>query len=116
MNNAARGREPAAGHPGLAVKYLETALRSRPNYFDAHYNLGTALAMQNDFAGALEHFRAAVQINPQDANAQANLGAALAETGDWKEARVHLEKALAIDPTLANARENLEQLNRSSPQ
>jgi tetratricopeptide (TPR) repeat protein len=116
VNNAIAGTNLAAGHPDLAVRYLQTALRSRPNYFDAHYNLGTALAMQSDFTGALEHFRAAVQINPQDANAQANLGAALQATGDLREARTHLERALAIDPTLANARENLEQLNRGTPQ
>lgn len=116
VNNAVAGLNLAGAHPEIAVKYLETALRSRPNYFDAHYNLGTALAMQNDFVGAVEHFRQAVHINPQDANAQANLGAALAATGDLKEARVHLERALAIDPTLANARDNLEQLNGSAPQ
>jgi tetratricopeptide (TPR) repeat protein/mono/diheme cytochrome c family protein len=116
VNNAVAGLNLSRGHPEIAVKYLETALSSRPDYFDAHYNLGTALAMQNDFAGALEHFRAAVQINSQDANAQANLGAALAATGDLKEARVHLERALAIDPTLANARDNLQQLNGSAPQ
>jgi Flp pilus assembly protein TadD len=77
--------------------------------------LGTALAMQNDFAGALEHFRAAVRLNSQDANAEANLGTALAETGNWKEAREPLEKALAIDPNLALARENLDQVKRQSP-
>ena len=35
--------------------------------------------MQNNFAVAIEEFRAAVRLNPQDANAEANLGAALAE-------------------------------------
>jgi tetratricopeptide (TPR) repeat protein len=112
VNNAIAGANLAAGHPDAAVAYLQTALRSRPDYFDAHYNLGTALAMQNDFAAAVEEFRAAVRLNPQDANAEANLGAALAELGNWKEARAHLEKALAIDPTLANARDNLEQVKR----
>jgi tetratricopeptide (TPR) repeat protein/mono/diheme cytochrome c family protein len=115
VNNAIAGANLAAGHPDAAVAYLQTALRSRPNYFDAHYNLGTALTMQNNFAAAAEEFRAAVRLNPQDANAEANLGAALAELGNWKEARAHLEKALAIDPTLANARDNLEQVKRESP-
>jgi tetratricopeptide (TPR) repeat protein/mono/diheme cytochrome c family protein len=115
VNNAIAGANLAAGHPDVAVAYLQTALRSRPDYFDARYNLGSALAMQNNFAAAVEEFRAAVRINPQDANAEANLGAALAELGNWKEARAHLEKALAINPNLANARENLEQVKRELP-
>jgi len=115
VNNAIAGANLAAGHPGAAITYLQTALRSRPDYFDAHYNLGTALAMQNNFVAAVEEFRAAVRLNPQDANAEANLGAALAELGNWKEARTHLEKALAINPALTNARDNLEQVKRELP-
>jgi len=115
VNNAIAAANLAAGPPDRAVTCLRTALRSRPDYFDAHYNLGTALAMQNNFAAALEEFRAAVRLNPQDANAEANLGAALAELGNWKEARVHLEKALAINPNLTNARDNLEQVKRELP-
>jgi Flp pilus assembly protein TadD len=115
VNNAIAGANLAAGHPDSAVSYLQTALRSRPDYFDAHYNLGTALAMQNNFAAAVEEFRAAARINPEDANAEANLGAALAEQGNWKEARTHLEKALAINPNLTNARDNLEQVKRELP-
>jgi Flp pilus assembly protein TadD len=110
-----RERISLAGHPDVAVTYLQTALRSRPDYFDAHYNLGTALAKQNNFAAAVGEFRTAVRLNPQDANAEANLGAALAELGNWREARTHLEKALAIDPTLANARDNLEQVKCGPP-
>ena len=115
VNNAIAGANLAAGHPDAAITYLQTALHSRPDYFDAHYNLGTALAMQNNFAAAVGEFRAAVRLNSQDANAEANLGAALAELGNWKEARAHLEKALAIDPTLTNARDNLEQVKRALP-
>src|SRR6202011_999929 len=102
VNNAIAGTNLAAGDPETAVAYLQAALRSRPDYFDAHYNLGTALAMQNNFAGAVEEFRAAARLNPQDANAEANLGAVLAELGNWKDARTHLEKALIINPNLTN--------------
>jgi tetratricopeptide (TPR) repeat protein len=115
VNNAIAGIHLAGGDPENAAKYLEVALRTRPNYFDAHYNLGTALAMQNNFVGAVDQFRAAVQLNGQDANAEANLGAALAETKSWKEARLHLERALAMNPNLANARDNLQQVMRELP-
>jgi len=46
VNNAFAAANMAAGHPEAAIKYLEAALRSRPDIFDAHYNLGTALAMR----------------------------------------------------------------------
>ena len=88
------------------------ALRARPDYFDAHYNPGNALASHGDFNGALAHFRAAVRLNPQDANAEANLGSALAETGNVKEARLHYERALALNPNHELARENLQQLDQ----
>ena len=115
VNNAIAGANLATGHADAAVTYLRTALRSRPEYFDAHYNLGTALAIQNNFEAAVEEFRTAVRLDPRDANAEANLGAALAELGNWKEARAHLEKALAINPNLTNARDNLEQVKREIP-
>ncbi len=42
VNNAIAGANLAAGHPDAAVTHLQTALRSRPDYFGTHYNLGTA--------------------------------------------------------------------------
>ena len=72
----------AAGRAAESIPHLTAALKARPDYFDAHYNLGNALASQGDFTQALIHFRAAVRLNPDDANAEANLGSALAETGN----------------------------------
>ena len=102
----------AAGRMDEAVRYFEAALRRRPEYFDAHYNLGMALAMQNDFVRAGDEFAAAVRLNPQDANAEANLGGALAAMEKWKEAKTHLERALVLDPNHSLARENLEEVMR----
>lgn len=115
VNNAVGGLLLGGGRPDAAVRYFLAALKARSGYFDAHYNLGMALANTGDFPGAAEQFGAAVAIKPDDANAQANFGAALIETGKWKEARAHLEKALALDPQVANARDNLEQLEQRTP-
>ena len=68
VNNAIAGANLAAGHPDVAVTYLQTALRSRPDYFDALYNLGAALAMQNNFVATVGEFLAAVL--PQSAGCQ----------------------------------------------
>ena len=88
------------------------ALNARPDYFDARYNLGNALASLGDFRGALAQFQAAVRINPEDANAEANLGSAFAETGDIKQAKLHYERALRLNPNHELAKENLGQLGR----
>jgi Flp pilus assembly protein TadD len=87
-------------------------LKARSDYFDAHYNLGNALASGGDFAGALEEFRAAVKLRPQDADAEANLGSALAETGNVAEARRHFERALQLNPEHQLARENLRAIEQ----
>ncbi len=93
-------------------------LTSQPDYFDAHYNLGNALAAQGDFSGAAEQFGEAAKLNPGDANAQANLGTALVQLGRLNEAKSHYEAALRIDPTNQLAHDNLqqlEQLTRETP-
>ena len=100
----------ASGQPGKAVAYLSQALKTRPDYFPAHYNLGNALATQDDFAGATEQFRLALQLQPDDADAEANLGSALAEMGRFSEAKSHFEHALQLNPNHTLAKENLEEL------
>jgi Flp pilus assembly protein TadD len=100
------------GHLQQGAEYLQAALRARPDYFDAHYNLGFALAGQDDFPGAAEQFRVALELQPQDANVEANLGAALAQLGQFAEAKSHFERAVQIDPNQSIARENLEALQK----
>ncbi|HEY6370506.1 MAG TPA: tetratricopeptide repeat protein, partial [Candidatus Sulfotelmatobacter sp.] len=94
--------------PGKGVGYLQAALKARVDYFEAHSNLGLALAAQNDFEGASQHFDLALKLQPDDANVEANLGAAMAELGHFPEAKAHFERALQIDPNQAIAKENLE--------
>jgi tetratricopeptide (TPR) repeat protein len=77
-----------------AVTYLSRALKTRPNYFDARYNLGNALASQDNFAAAAAQFRFALESRADDADAEANLGSALAEMGQFSEAKMHFERAL----------------------
>jgi Tfp pilus assembly protein PilF len=111
-NNALGAAWIGAGHAAQGVEYLRTALEARPDYFDAHYNLGVALAQQNDYDGASRQFQLALQLQPQDANAEANLGATLAQMGRFDDAKAHFEHALLIDPNQPIAKENLDALKK----
>ncbi len=104
----------ASGEPDKAVAYLSRALKTRPDYFDAHYNLGNALASQNDFAGASGAISdLPCNCSPGDADAEANLGSALAEMGRFSEAKTHFERALQINPNHSLAKENLQELQHT---
>jgi Flp pilus assembly protein TadD len=72
---------------------LRAAAQSSLSYFDAHYNLGNALASEGDLGGAAEQFTEAVRLRPDDADAHANLGSALAELGHFAEAKAQFERA-----------------------
>jgi Flp pilus assembly protein TadD len=99
-----------------AIKHLSAAAIARPDYFDAHYNLGIAQATAANFPAAVEELAAAVNLKPQDAGAEANLGAAFAELGEMRQAILHLNRALQLDPGNALAKENLEALRGTSSQ
>ena len=64
-NNALGAALTEAGHPDQAVVYLKSAFKARADYFDAHYNLGIALATQDDFEGAAGEFQIAARLRPQ---------------------------------------------------
>jgi Flp pilus assembly protein TadD len=79
------GRRPA----GEAEASYREALRLRPNYPEAHNNLGNALYSVGRPAEAEPSYREAVRLKPDFADAHYNLGQALLSTGQleegWKE-------------------------------
>jgi Flp pilus assembly protein TadD len=54
------------------AEYRE-ALRLKPDYAEAHNNLGAALGDKHDLEGAIAEYRAAVQLDPNLAQARTNL-------------------------------------------
>ena len=90
------------------------ALRLRPDFAEAHNNVGLVLAQNGEDEKAIAEFREAVRIHPDYADAQANLGAALMLSAD-EEAIAHLEKAVSLDPTLIKAQFNLAEAYANSP-
>jgi tetratricopeptide (TPR) repeat protein len=53
-----------------AIDHLEQAVRITPDFAEAHYNLGNALAQVGRVPEALEHYEQALRINPDLAAAR----------------------------------------------
>jgi len=70
----------------------------KPDYAEAHHNLGCALAAVGRVEEALAHLARAAQLMPDSAEMQFNLGTALLHLGKLADARSALEKAIDLDP------------------
>ncbi len=92
-----------------AIEHFEAALRSKPDFAEAHNNLGNALAsVAGRSSEAIAQYEAALKIEPDFAEAHNNLGNALANlAGRSAEAIAEYETALRLKPDYADAHDNL---------
>ena len=106
---AQKGRlEDAASNFWQAISY-------RPDYPDAHYNLGVLRFKKGDYDGAIEQFRTTLSISPNDPGTNAMLGNALVQKGLLREAAGHYQKALESEPESQLALNNLAWLLAAGP-
>jgi tetratricopeptide (TPR) repeat protein len=97
----------ALGQLDAAVKSYEKALAIKPDYAEAHYNLGNTLNDLGQLEAAVKRYEQALAIKPDYAEAHYNLGITLQELGQLDAAVKSYEKALAIKPDYAEAHYNL---------
>jgi len=86
---------------------LRRALEIKPNYADAHNNLGIALMKQERLTEADPCFRQALKIKPDYYEALNNLGSLLTEQGLLIEGEISCVEALKIKPDYVPALSNL---------
>ena len=79
-----------------AVKHYEQALRLKPDYVNAHINLGTALLQLGRAREAAEECQQALRFKPDSADAFHNLGKALLQLGRVAEAVQRAERACEL--------------------
>jgi tetratricopeptide (TPR) repeat protein len=79
----------------------------RPEYSEAHNNLGVLLAHQGKAAEAEQEYRQALRSNPDFAEAHFNLGMVLKKQGRAAEAEQEYRQALRSNPDAAKAHFNL---------
>jgi protein O-mannosyl-transferase len=79
-----------------SIAHLRQAVRLRPDYSDAHNNLGNALSkIPGRSSEAISEFEQAIRLEPGMAQAHANLGLALSHSPDHRrEGIAELEAAL----------------------
>ncbi len=94
--------------PESMVHYRE-AIRLKPDYSDAHNNLGNALSKTPGRSDeAIAAFEQALRLEPDMPQAHANLGGALAKVpGRLEEAILHLRRAVQLQPSDVRAYNSL---------
>lgn len=97
-------------HYKTAVTHYNKVLAINPEYGLAWNNLGSALELMGDKAGAEAAYFKAVKINPQHNEAQNNLGAIYSEQGKLDEAKTCFNDAIAARPGFVEAHFNLSTL------
>jgi tetratricopeptide (TPR) repeat protein len=104
--------------PAQAAPLLRTALALSPDYHEARYNLGLALAQLGQTDEALLQFGLVVRARPRDAEALYNLGLQFVRTGRLAEALDVFSRAAALEPRVARIQHDigrtLDALGRSS--
>ena len=94
-------------NPSDAISHYEQALLIKPDYAEAHNNLGNTLLELGRVPEAVGHFEQALRVAPNSARVHYNMAGALIRQGRRSEAIAHWEQAVRIKPDYAEAHNNL---------
>ena len=86
---------------------FQQALRLKPDYPDAHNNLGNVLEKQDKLEEALACYQQALRLRPNYPEAHYNLGIVLARQGRLDEAIASYQQALQLKPNYPETHNNL---------
>ncbi|TYL82426.1 tetratricopeptide repeat protein [Bradyrhizobium rifense] len=95
-----------------AISEFRQVLRQRPDFAEAHCNLGAVLFDLAAFGECERCYREALRLNPGFAEAHNNLGGLLIKLRRLDEAEVNLREACKLRPNFPEALNNLGDLLR----
>ena len=81
-----------------AMASYRKALQLKPDFHEAHHNLGVALAEKEQFDEAIAHFQEALELEPDFPMGLSNLGLAFFHKGQLDEAIAKFQEALDRRP------------------
>jgi len=94
-----------------ARREYHRALGLKPDYAEAHNNLGNVYTTQGRLEDALQEYQGALKAKPDFAEAYYNLGHIFRKLGRIVEAREVFERALQIKPDYHVVRDALASLS-----
>jgi tetratricopeptide (TPR) repeat protein len=90
-----------------AIDRYKQALKIKPDYAEAYYNMGNTLNAKGDLDAAIDSYKQAIKIKPDHAYALSNMGNVLNNKGDLDAAIDIYKQALEIKPDYAEAYYNM---------
>ncbi len=81
-----------------ALKDYKKAVSIKPDYVDAHFNLGNIFRETGDSNNAIISYKKIIEISPKHDSAMYNLGVTFQELGELDDAIEYYDKALIINP------------------
>ena len=100
------------GKNDVAVDLITKSLAIKPDFAEAHSDLGNALKDLGRPAEAVASFRRALALRPDPAETHCNLGTAFAELGKLDAAIASCRQALALKPDFAEAHLHLASMKK----
>lgn len=95
------------GEAAQAAEFYRKAIKYRPQFVEAHYNLGNALMKLGRAEDAVKHYRYAAELKPDLVPAINNLGNALHALGRFEDAAEAYRRVLRLAPDALEAQRNL---------
>ena len=95
------------GRTDQAINAFKTVIAIKPDYAEAHYNMGIALKDQGKLEEAKDACRKALSLKPDFAELHNNMGVVLHHQGKLKEAIEAYAQALSLKPEYAEPYNNI---------
>ena len=79
--------------PQKAIEYLDNAIKLKPDYAEAHRNLGVTYGMLGRYQDAVDAYKQTIKFKPDLAEAHYNLGVIYYKLGqriiiEWQKAKI----------------------------
>jgi tetratricopeptide (TPR) repeat protein len=97
-------------HWDEAITDLQAVVKAKPEFWQAHYQLGIELAANGNEPEAQKEFEASIRYRPDFAPAHLYLGITLAAQKKPTRALVEFRTVLQLDPSNASARQEIESI------